>query len=155
MVREAAPERRKADQPAAAAPEPRTSTESTLILAPPGPGGEEPVSVTRAPATAPAEPAPPVKPPGFNVGYLRNPAPQYPLAARRAGEQGTVLLRVLVTQDGVPAQVSIERSSGFARLDRAAVEAVRTWRFAPARRGADAVEAWVLVPVVFKLEGVS
>lgn len=94
----------------------------------------------------------PLVAPSFNAAYLRNPAPRYPLVARRNGEQGTVTLRVLVNRDGLPASVDIERTSGFPPLDNAAREAVRSWRFAPARRGAQAVEAWVLVPIVFRLE---
>lgn len=93
--------------------------------------------------------------PGFSAAYLRNPAPRYPVAARRAGEQGTVTLRVLVTRDGQPARVDVENSSGSAHLDAAALEAVRAWRFVPARQGADAIESWVLVPIVFRLEGPS
>jgi protein TonB len=90
--------------------------------------------------------------PSFNAAYLRNPAPRYPLVARRNGEQGTVTLKVLVSRDGQPASVDIERTSGSPILDNAAREAVRSWRFTPARRGAQAVEAWVLVPIVFRLE---
>lgn len=101
---------------------------------------------TQAPGAAPTMPS-------SSAGYLRNPAPRYPLAARRAGEQGTVTLRVLVTRDGLPARVDVEKSSGSAHLDRAALEAVRAWRFAPARLGPEPVESWLLVPVVFRLEG--
>ena len=93
--------------------------------------------------------------PVFNAGYLRNPPPTYPLVARRNGEQGTVVLRVRVTRDGMPASVDIEKTSRFSHLDDAALEAVRTWRFVPARQNGQPVEAWVLVPVVFKLEGTS
>jgi protein TonB len=96
-----------------------------------------------------------VTPPVFNAAYLRNPSPSYPLAARRAGEQGTVLLRVLVTREGVAARVEVEKSSGSLHLDTAALETVKAWRFTPARRGADAIESWVRVPVVFRLEGPS
>jgi protein TonB len=60
-----------------------------------------------------------------------------------------------VTREGSAASVSVEKSSGSASLDDAALEAVRNWRFVPARRGAQAVEAWHLVPIVFKLEGTS
>ena len=95
----------------------------------------------------------PVTPPNFNAAYLRNPAPRYPAVARRNGEQGTVTLKVLVTREGLPASVSVETTSGSASLDQAAADAVKGWRFAPARQGAQAVEAWVLVPIVFKLEG--
>jgi protein TonB len=94
-------------------------------------------------------------PPSFNAAYLRNPPPRYPISARRRGEQGTVTLRVLVARDGAPVRVSLETTSGSGSLDEAALEAVRNWRFVPARQGGQAVEAWVLVPIVFKLDGGS
>jgi protein TonB len=96
---------------------------------------------------------PKTTPPSFNAAYLKNPPPRYPMSARRNGEQGTVTLRVLVTREGLPANVSVQTTSGSTGLDQAAIEAVRGWRFAPARQGAQAVEAWVLVPIVFRLEG--
>jgi protein TonB len=86
---------------------------------------------------------------------LHNPSPAYPLIARRNGEQGTVTLRVLVSRDGAPASVSVERSSGHARLDRSALEAVRAWRFVPAREQGEPVEVWMLVPIAFMLQGAS
>jgi periplasmic protein TonB len=91
----------------------------------------------------------------FNAAYLRNPEPVYPLTSRRRGEQGTVLLRVVVTREGTAASVNVDRTSGHAALDQAALDAVRKWRFVPARRGADAVESTVVVPIVFELKGVS
>ena len=109
----------------------------------------------------PPEPAPRVAKleprtlPSFSAAYLRNPAPRYPLAARRAGEQGTVTLKVLVGMDGMPQRVEVEKTSGSPRLDSAALDAVRRWRFAPARRGSTPIESWVLVPVVFRLENPS
>jgi protein TonB len=96
-----------------------------------------------------------ITPPAFNATYLRNPAPRYPWIARRNGEEGTVTLRVLVTREGLPARVSVERSSGSGHLDSAALETVKTWRFVPARQGRESIEAWVLVPIVFRLEGIS
>lgn len=110
-----------------------------------------------APTTAPSPAAQPAAllPPVFNAAYLRNPPPRYPLAARRNGEQGTVTLRVLVSVEGMPASVGVEQTSGSRHLDQAALETVRSWRFVPARRGDQAVEAWVLVPIVFRLEGAS
>ena len=101
-------------------------------------------------ATAKADPEP-VAPPRFDAGYLDNPPPRYPPESRRAHEQGTTLLRVLVSKDGDALQVSVEHSSGSRRLDEAALSAVLRWRFEPARRGAEAVEAWVLVPIEFEL----
>lgn len=106
------------------------------------------------PKPLPSEPAA-MSAPVFNAAYLHNPPPHYPLVARRNGEQGTVMLKVLVTREGVPASVAIEHTSGSARLDEAAAETVRNWRFIPARRGSHAVEAWLLVPIVFRLEGTS
>lgn len=94
-------------------------------------------------------------PPSFNAAYLRNPLPLYPLVARRNGEQGTVTLKVRVTREGNAASVAVEKTSGSAHLDDAALETVRTWHFVPARQGSQPVEAWVLVPVVFRLQPAS
>jgi protein TonB len=85
--------------------------------------------------------------------YLRNPKPKYPNLSRRLGEQGTVLLRVYVTVEGNATKVELKSSSGFARLDRAAHSAVQTWLFVPAKRGEQAVDAWVIVPIKFSLKG--
>lgn len=94
----------------------------------------------------------PVTPPVFSAAYLRNPPPRYPPSSRRNGDEGTVMLKVLVGPDGAPLQVEVDRSSGSSPLDNAALEAVRGWRFVPARRGAQNIEAWVKVPVVFRLQ---
>jgi len=88
-------------------------------------------------------------------GTIAAPAPRYPLASRRSGEQGTVTLRVLVTREGLPARVDVEKSSGSPHLDAAALQAVKAWRFTPARQSQNAIESWMLVPVVFRLEGTS
>jgi TonB family protein len=76
--------------------------------------------------------------------------PNYPIQSRQLGEEGEVLLRVLVSSQGSPAQVELLRSSGFPRLDEAAREAVAKWRFIPGRLGGVAVEAWIEVPVTFR-----
>lgn len=89
--------------------------------------------------------------PSFQADYLRNPAPAYPRLSRRLGEQGEVSLRVLVDPHGKPRRVELDTSSGFERLDRAALDVVQRWSFVPARRGSRAVEAWVIVPIVFSL----
>jgi protein TonB len=109
-------------------------------------------SVPERPSQAAATPA---NPPVYHAAYLSNPAPRYPDAARKSGDQGTVTLRVQVTRDGVASRVAVEKSSGSPHLDTAALEAVKAWRFTPARRGGDAVESWMLVPVVFSREGSS
>lgn len=121
--------------------------------APPAPLQNEaqPVSHSDVPV-APAPPPAAVTPPAFNAAYLRNPPPAYPVAARRNGDEGTVLLRVLVGRDGAPLKVELDRTSQSRALDAAALDAVRNWRFVPARRGAEAIEDWVRVPLVFRLE---
>jgi TonB family protein len=78
--------------------------------------------------------------------------PRYPESARKEGVQGTTELKVLVRADGSVGQVLVAKSAGHLDLDRAAVDAVRTWRFAPARREREAVAVWVVVPVEFRLE---
>ena len=78
--------------------------------------------------------------------------PSYPSSARRLGAQGTTLLRVFVSRDGAVGDVLIEQSAGHPDLDNAAADAVRRWRFEPARRGAEPIGMWVLLPVAFRLK---
>ncbi len=167
VLPESTPPQQRAEQKSKTAHAPlkaeREQSAPVLSLSKPEPAAEGSFAV--APARLPeSQPAPVPKsqvanvaltPPSFSAAYLSNPAPRYPPASRRAGEQGTVTLRVLVKRDGLPAQVEVEKSSGSPHLDAAALEAVRGWRFVPARQGADPVESWVLVPVVFRLEGTS
>ena len=116
-------------------------------------------------AVAPQPPAPPALPPvqappaaapvtaaRFDADYLHNPKPVYPVFSRRMNEEGKVQLRVRVSAEGAALEVEIRQSSGFPRLDAAAREAVSKWRFVPAKRGDEAVESWVGVPIVFKLD---
>lgn len=94
-----------------------------------------------------------IEQPKFGVAYLNNPAPNYPRLSRRIGEEGRVLLKVLVSEQGAANTVEIDKSSGFARLDQSAVDAVKRWKFVPARKGAQALSAYVLVPINFSLDG--
>lgn len=98
-----------------------------------------------------ATPAP-VSPALFDAAYLNNPRPDYPRMSRRLGEEGKVLLRVRVRADGTASTVDLEKGSNFDRLDEAARQAVLRWRFVPAKRGNEAVEASVIVPIVFRLD---
>jgi protein TonB len=85
---------------------------------------------------------------------LHNEPPEYPEESQRAREQGVVILRVQVTAAGDPAEVSVRQSSGFFRLDQAARQAVRHWRFHPALNASGLpVSSEADVPVRFKLEG--
>jgi len=89
--------------------------------------------------------------PKFGVAYLNNPAPDYPGISKRAGEEGRVLLKVLVSANGDAENVEIEKGSHFDRLDQAAINAVKRWRFIPAHKGGQTLSAYVLVPVKFSL----
>ncbi len=82
-------------------------------------------------------------------GYQVRPA--YPASARRLGVQGTSLLRVHVLADGRIGDVIVQQSAGHPDLDAAAADAVKRWRFDPARRGQEPVATWVLLPVEFRL----
>jgi protein TonB len=82
-----------------------------------------------------------------------NAAPDYPLAARRKGIEGVVLLRVRIAADGTCSGVTVETSSGHEALDDAAVAAVRKWTFEPALEDGTAVASELLVPIRFVLKG--
>ncbi|MEQ1890844.1 MAG: energy transducer TonB [Alphaproteobacteria bacterium] len=102
--------------------------------------------------SAPAPVAPlPVTPPDVMAAYADNPLPQYPAISRRHGEEGKLMVRVCVKADGSVGSATNIRSSGFARLDKAAVAALLQWRFRPARRGTQPIEGCVDVPWVWSL----
>nr|WP_321239126.1 energy transducer TonB [uncultured Tolumonas sp.] len=119
------------------------------------PKTEPPVSAPmqqRKPAPVKAAIAPaPVEAPKFNAAYLSNPAPVYPRRSRMLEEEGIVKLQVHVSEEGNALGVQLFKSSGFPRLDDAALNAVKRWRFVPAKRGDQSIEGWVIVPVSFKL----
>lgn len=122
------------------------------VVVPPPPPPPEPAPVVAVPP--PVMVAPPVvTAPIFAADYLDNPAPAYPALSRRSGEQGRVVLRVLVNPSGTADEVEVRASSGYTRLDDAARDTVRRWRFVPAKRGDQAIAAWVLIPISFRLEG--
>lgn len=140
--------------PAEVAPAPAAVT-ATL------PAISEPAPAPGPPAPAPSGPALVASKPSTTTpdGVTRTARPQggyqvrptYPAAPRRLGIQGTTMLRVHVLADGRIGDVLVERSAGHPDLDQAATDAVRRWRFEPARRGDDAVAMWVLLPVEFRL----
>ena len=73
-------------------------------------------------------------------------------ARRKAGAQGTTLLKLRVLENGKVGEVQIERSAGHPDLDNAAVDAVKRWLFEPARMGTTPVAVWVLLPVKFQIQ---
>lgn len=141
--------------PPVAAPEP---TPASVVTPPPEPAPPSPAAPAAAVAPAsPAAPAPPAAParlsvPATAVQYLTLPPVEVPRLSRRAGESGTVWLRVVVDVRGLPAQVNVQRSSGFARLDEQAVWAMRQARFRPHTRDGQPVELDVLAPIEYALE---
>ncbi|ARU04895.1 hypothetical protein CCO03_09560 [Comamonas serinivorans] len=140
------------------APQPlasRNAEESApAVPAPSPPAPPEPPPAPPAPPAPPVPPAPPPQPPTppTAASHLNNPKPEYPRASREMGEEGTTLLRVLVSADGRAEQVEVKRSSGYDRLDQSALRAVRKWRFRPGTRNGEPYSAWFDLPIVFNLE---
>ena len=114
---------------------------------------EAPASTAAAPATASGKTgSPSLVEPSADADYLKNPPPGYPRISRRNGEQGTVIVRVFISTQGTPEKAEVRTSSGFARLDQAALEAVQRWRFVPGRRNGTPEAMWFNIPVRFILE---
>lgn len=115
---------------------------------------------TERPVAAPPPPAAPkpvekavVKTPPSTVGRgARISQPEYPPASRRAGEAGTVTLKVFVLDSGRVGEVQVAKSSGFPKLDEAAVKEVqRNWRLVPGKEDGKPVSMWHTFQVTFKL----
>jgi protein TonB len=90
--------------------------------------------------------------PSSQADYLNNAKPTYPPLSRRLGEQGQVLVRVLIGADGVAQKAEVKQSSGFERLDQAALSAAMRWRYLPGRRGGVPEAMWFTVPISFALD---
>lgn len=106
-----------------------------------------PVAATATPVAAAR-----VELPSSNADYLQNPKPAYPAMSKRLGEQGKVVMRVLIGVDGVAQKAEIRHSSGFDRLDQAAWTTAQRWRYVPGKRGGVPEAMWVNVPFNFVLE---
>jgi protein TonB len=109
--------------------------------------GRPPVVASRPPDASPG--APIVRAARPRGGYQVRPL--YPEAARRAGIQGTTMLRIFIERDGRVSDVTVQRSAGDQSLDQAASDAVRRWRFEPALNSAGPVAMWAVVPVEFRI----
>jgi periplasmic protein TonB len=146
------------------APRPIARPETAAQPAPAAPVGviepqpaAPPVTVPQAaaaspPATAPAPAPPRMELPSSSAEYLQNPKPPYPPMSKRLGEQGKVVLRVLIGADGRAQDAQVKESSGYGRLDRTARETVLQWRYVPGKRGGVAEAMWFDVPINFVLE---
>jgi len=115
--------------------------------APPAP----PVVVAKAQPSAVA-PAPVVVLPSTDADYLQNEKPAYPALSRKKREQGKVVVGVLIGPDGTAQKAHIHESSGFERLDQAALATVQRWRYVPGKKGGVATAMWFNVPIDFVLE---
>lgn len=112
-----------------------------------------PAPVIAPPPPAAASPQGPVQVSDLDARAITIVPPKYPLESRRRREQGTVLLNVTLDAAGAVASVALARSSGFERLDKAALEAVRRWRWSPTVRGGEPVAVRGIVEIPFELTG--
>ncbi|MES2584491.1 MAG: energy transducer TonB [Pseudomonadota bacterium] len=133
--------------------QPSEITLAPVDPAPPVTTGEKTSTNATAVATTAAPPAPPkVELPSSDADYLNNPKPPYPPLSKRMGEQGKVVIRTLIGADGTAQDASIFKSSGFERLDQAALATARKWRYVPGKRAGVAEAMWFNVPFTFVLE---
>jgi protein TonB len=148
------PEQEKIDQPEIKPVKPEVDIPQPEMVETPVPQIEVPIETPVADAP-PSETAPVAttaeSAPAQDLKVTTRSEPIYPAASRRAGEEGTVRLKILVDERGMPRDVQLAQTSGFARLDQAAMEAVRKWRFAAASNGSQAITAWTNVAVTFRL----
>jgi protein TonB len=138
-------------------PEPAKAEPAPTPAAAPAPAPVSPPVPAPAPPPAPAPTAPSAPKAStrtevsISASYAAaNRKPEYPKMSLRLGEQGTVVLTVMVKSDGSASDVEVKSSSGFARLDRAAADAVKTWRFNPATVDGKAIDKSYEVPITFK-----
>lgn len=143
-------------KPTPTPPLPAPTPEPAPVVAPAAPAPAQPAieaSTVAATAAAPQAPAPArIELPSSDAAYLNNPKPSYPALSRRLGEQGKVVVRVLIGVDGTAQQAEIRTSSGYDRLDQAALATVRSWRYVPGKRNGTAEAMWFNVPINFVLE---
>ncbi|MDR3368764.1 TonB family protein [Rhodoferax sp.] len=101
---------------------------------------------------APGKPSPAsdTQLPSSSAEYLNNPAPTYPFISLRLNEAGKVVIRVLIGKNGLALEGSVAQSSGYERLDQAALKAVLKWRYLPGTVGGQAQDMWFDVPINFK-----
>lgn len=136
-----------------------TATAPTVNAPTPAPvaalASNTPVVSSAAPTAAPAlhtQAAPKVELPSSDADYLNNPKPPYPPLSKRLGEQGKVVVHTLIGADGVAQKADIKQSSGFDRLDQAAVATALRWRYVPGKRAGVPEAMWFNVPFNFVLE---
>nr|WP_259640474.1 energy transducer TonB [Pseudomonas savastanoi] len=149
------------EKPKVEKPKPVKKVEPVKKPTPPAPTPAAAPSPPAPPAPAPAPPAPPAPaaPPApvkesaavSGLASLGNPPPEYPGLALRRSWEGRVILRIKVLPNGRAGAVEVTKSSGKPVLDEAAVEAVRNWKFIPAKRGDTPIEGFATQTIDFKL----
>nr|WP_246316303.1 energy transducer TonB [Tepidicella baoligensis] len=126
---------------------------ATSLATPPAHSDSTVPSALSLASAPPGPPAPPrIELPSAAARYLDNPPPRYPPLSRRLGEQGQVVLRVRIEVDGTASQAEIRTSSGYARLDQAALQTVLAWRYVPGTRNGVPEAMWFNIPINFVLE---
>ena len=144
---------KKVDQKIAVVTRIAVPTPEVVTAAPPPPITVTNIAPPPKAEVAPAPPPGPVSDGDLDSKMISAPPPRYPEMSRRLHEQGTVYLSVLVGTDGSVSDISVSRSSGSARLDKAALDAVRRWRWAPLMRNGAAVLVRGVVDIPFVLQG--
>jgi TonB family protein len=87
--------------------------------------------------------------------YRENTPPAYPEIARVRGYEGIVLVSAEILPDGRVGNMKIRKSSGYAILDQSAIEAVKPWKFEPAKKSGNPFTVWVELPIKFILHNDS
>lgn len=134
--------------------------ETTALAVPPtedvavtvGPEKSQAVSATSSETAVTAQRGSPkaVTLPSSMADYLSNPPPNYPVLSLRLNEQGKVVVRVLIGKNGRALDARITQSSGFDRLDQAALRAVLSWRYVPGTVDGQAQDMWFDAPINFR-----
>jgi periplasmic protein TonB len=136
-------------------PTPAPVAPAPAQIAPPAPVSPPsvPVAAVASPAPAPVPSAPAkVVLPSSDAEYLSNPKPVFPPMSKRMGEQGKVKVRIFIGADGLPKKAELQQSSGYERLDQAALAAVMQWRFVPGKRGGVAEDMWMGTTIAYVLD---
>ena len=139
------------DLPPPAFPVPPPPPAKPVVQSKPPPPQPQQQAAPSAP-TAPVQSTGPKTVQASQVAYVNPPQPIYPARSRRQGEKGTVMIRVLIDTAGMPAQATVQNSSGFTALDESALSAVKAARFRPYTEGGVPQAVWVLVPINFVLQ---
>ncbi|MSQ55980.1 MAG: energy transducer TonB [Limnohabitans sp.] len=130
------------------APSPMTSSASLNVSA----SHHSTATTTPSSGAAPQEKPAPIELPTTLADYKNRAQPQYPRISKRLGEQGRVVVQVLIGVDGQAQQAQIAQSSGYDRLDQSALDAVLQWSYVPGQRGGVPEAMWFQIPIQFKME---